>query len=87
MIIRKIKLTDFGIYRGAYEFDLLPLPTSRFNRPLIFFRGKNGVGKSTLVTAIRLCLQGALALDQRTTQQEFDILNLVALSSNFQLIP
>ncbi len=72
MILRKVKLTNFGIYNGAQEFDLLPLPTAQFNRPIIFVRGKNGVGKSTLVTAIRLCLHGALALDQRVAQQEFD---------------
>jgi DNA sulfur modification protein DndD len=72
MIIRKIKLTNFGIYSGAYTFDLLPLPTVQFNRPIILLRGKNGVGKSTLVTAIRLCLHGTLALDSRVAQQEFD---------------
>ncbi len=72
MILRKVKLTNFGIYNGEQEFDLLPLPTAQFNRPIIFVRGKNGVGKSTLVTAIRLCLHGALALDQRVAQQEFD---------------
>lgn len=72
MILRKVKLTNFGIYRGEQEFDLLPSPTAQFNRPIIFVRGKNGVGKSTLVTAMRLCLHGPLALDNRITQQDFD---------------
>lgn len=72
MIIRQIKLTNFGLYSGDYTFDLAPLPTERFNRPIILFRGKNGVGKSTLVTALRLCLHGTLAFDQRLAQQEFD---------------
>jgi DNA sulfur modification protein DndD len=72
MILRQIKLTNFGLYSGDYTFDLAPLPTERFNRPLVLFRGKNGVGKSTLVLALRLCLHGALAFDQRVAQQEYD---------------
>jgi len=63
MIIRTVKLTNFGIYNGEQTFDLSPLPTARFNRPLVVFRGKNGVGKSTLVNALRLCLHGSLAFE------------------------
>lgn len=72
MIIRKVKLTNFGIYSREHEFDLTPLPSGNFNRPVILFRGQNGVGKTTLVEAIRLCLHGSLVLGSRVGKREFD---------------
>ena len=52
MIIRKIILSNFGIYGDNYTFDLTPVPLGNFNRPIILFQGKNGVGKTTLIEAV-----------------------------------
>ncbi len=72
MILRKVELHNFGIYGGDASFDLTPESGERFQRPIILFRGKNGVGKSTLVEAIRLCLHGKLALGGRTRQRDYE---------------
>ncbi len=78
MIIRQVKLHNFGIYSsdpergGPLAFDLQPVPAGNFHRPIVLFRGKNGVGKTTFVEAIRLCLHGSLVVGSRVGQQEFD---------------
>lgn len=72
MIIRSLQLRNFGIYGGDYAFDLSPETGARFQRPIVLFRGQNGVGKTTLVEAIRLCLHGKLALGNRTTQRDYE---------------
>lgn len=72
MIIRKIRLFDFGIYSGVQEFDLSPRSSDRFLRPVVLFRGKNGVGKTTIMEAMRLCLYGALAIGTRVSQRDFE---------------
>ena len=73
MIIRRVTLSDFGIYGGSdWSFDLVPQPEDGFNRPIILFKGKNGVGKTTLTEAIRLCLHGSLALGSRVSQVEYE---------------
>ncbi len=72
MIIQEISLHNFGIYGGDFTFELTPSSADNYNRPLIIFRGKNGVGKSTLVEAIRLCLHGPLTLGSRVSQREYE---------------
>lgn len=62
MILNRLSLVNFGVYRGHQVFDLRP----EKERPLIIIGGKNGAGKTTLLEAIRLCLYGPLALDHRT---------------------
>lgn len=72
MIIHEVSLHNVGIYEGHITFELTPLSTDNYNRPLIIFRGRNGVGKSTFVEAIRLCLHGPLALGSRVSQREYE---------------
>lgn len=71
MIIRRVAFSNFGIYGGDYSFNLTPIPSGNFNRPIVLFSGKNGVGKTTLVEAIRLCLHGPLALGSRVSRPEY----------------
>lgn len=71
MILHRITLENFGIYAGETTFDLTPHADDHFQRPVLLFRGKNGVGKSTLVEAIRLCLHGRLSLGVRTRQRDY----------------
>jgi len=72
MILRSVKYTNFGIFGHAHAFDLTPHSSETFNRPIVLFRGKNGVGKTTFVEGIRLCLHGPLALGQRIGQREYE---------------
>ena len=72
MIIRKIRLFDFGIYGGVQEFDLSPRSGDQFSRPVVLLRGKNGVGKTTIMEAMRFCLYGALAIGSRVSQRDFE---------------
>lgn len=73
MIIRTITLQNFGIYAGNHTFDLTPQGDGPFQQPIILLRGQNGVGKSTLMEAIRLGLHGKLSLGNRTTQKEYEL--------------
>jgi len=72
MIIRQLKLENFGIYRGEQIFDLTLQPLNGYNRPIVLLRGKNGAGKTTLIEAIRLCLHGPLALGIRVSQAGYE---------------
>lgn len=72
MIIQRVKLHNFGIYADTVAFDLEPKSHSQYTRPIVLFRGQNGVGKSTIVEAIRLSLHGKLALGPRVTQREYE---------------
>lgn len=72
MIIHTITLHNFGIYGGEHHFDLTPRSNGRFQQPIVLLRGQNGVGKSTLMEAIRLGLHGRLSLGNRTIQKEYE---------------
>lgn len=71
MIIRQLRLQNFGTYGGNVVFDLAPLYDGLENRPITVIRGKNGVGKSTIMQAIRLCLHGSLAIGPRVGKAEY----------------
>ena len=69
MILNRLTVVNFGVYRGQHQFDLRP----RASEPIVIFGGKNGAGKTTLLNAIRLCLHGPLALSEhayRAARQE-----------------
>tara|TARA_R100001198_G_scaffold96918_1_gene89664 strand:- start:13733 stop:15730 length:1998 start_codon:yes stop_codon:yes gene_type:complete len=68
MILRIIDLQDFGLYRGAHSLDLTPTR----GKPVVLFGGKNGVGKTTLLEAVRLALYGKRALGIRVGQAEYE---------------
>jgi len=73
MLLRSVTFENFGIYGGVHTFDLTPATDGQFARPVVLFSGKNGVGKTTFVEGIRLCLHGPLALGSRVGQQEFEV--------------
>lgn len=72
MLLRNVTFENFGIYGGSHTFDLTPDTTGQFDRPIVLFSGKNGVGKTTFVEGIRLCLHGPLALGSRVGQQAYE---------------
>ena len=54
MIIHKLSLNNFGLFRGRQTLPLTPNGTG----PVILIGGMNGAGKTTLLEAVRLCLYG-----------------------------
>lgn len=66
MLITKLTLNNFRVFRGVHEIDLCPAPaveTARgpvagTERPIILFGGLNGAGKTSILTAVRLALYG-----------------------------
>jgi len=72
MILRSIRLEDFGLYAGVTELDLVPRKRPNRRTPIVLIGGKNGAGKTTLLEAVRLALYGRRALGPRIGQAEYD---------------
>jgi len=72
MIIRRVAFTNFGVYGGRNEFELIPRTDEQFSRPIVLFSGKNGSGKTTFVEGIRLCLHGSLAIGDRVSRSDYE---------------
>lgn len=67
MIIHKLSLNNFGLFRGRQTLPLTPNGTG----PVILIGGMNGAGKTTLLEAVRLCLYGPRALGNRVGRSEY----------------
>ncbi|HXT16625.1 MAG TPA: DNA sulfur modification protein DndD [Gemmatimonadaceae bacterium] len=72
MILRSILLENFGLYHGRLELDLAPRVRRGVTHPIVLIGGKNGVGKTTLLEAVRLALYGRRALGSRVGQAQYD---------------
>lgn len=72
MRIHKLRLRNFGLFRGQAEFDLLPREKYGKSRPIVLVGGKNGAGKTTILEAVRLCLYGPMLLGQRVSTREYE---------------
>lgn len=70
MILEKICVTNFGVFRGKYDFDLSP--NMKELKPIILFGGLNGSGKTTLFQGIKLCLYGQRSSKVFRTKGEYD---------------
>ncbi|MEL6675216.1 MAG: DNA sulfur modification protein DndD [Bacteroidota bacterium] len=70
MLIKKLRLENFGVYLGQHDFDLSPGPDPKQN--MIGIRGQNGVGKTTILEALQLSVMGALSLDYRVSQSHLE---------------
>ena len=81
MILKNLRLTNFGVFSGEHTFDLEPKPS----KPIVLFGGKNGTGKSSLFEAIRLCLYGARANRLASRNEYIDYLNS-RIHSNSSLV-
>lgn len=71
MIFKQVTLENYGVYGGSYTLDLVPHSDQHFEKPIVLFSGKNGVGKTTFLEAIRLCLHGPLALGSRVSRSKY----------------
>jgi len=76
MILTKLAITNFGVYRNTQTFDLRPRTAQESDDgvplPVVLFGGKNGAGKTTILEAIRLCLYGQLALGNRVRHADYE---------------
>lgn len=83
MIIKKLVLHNFRVFRGHHEIELTPQKRDheRHDRPIVLFGGLNGAGKTSILSAIRLALYGRLAFDNLIHNQDY-IDQLTALIHN-----
>lgn len=75
MILTQIILENFGLFSGHNEFDLRPnrkRPGRQTQRPIILFGGKNGSGKTTFLSAMRLLLYGKQSFEGKITQAAYE---------------
>ena len=68
MLLRRLKLHNFGTYAGYQELNL----KTTASQNVILVGGKNGAGKSTLLEAIRLCFHGQLSDRLMTTREKYE---------------
>ena len=67
MLLSKVILNDFGVYRGHNEFNFKTTP----DKPIILIGGKNGTGKTTLFDSVMLCLYGQDSFDKKISQKQY----------------
>lgn len=68
MLLTKVILKNYGVYRNENVFDLTCTP----EKPIILIGGTNGAGKTTLFESIMLCLYGMSMFDKRTTRKAYE---------------
>lgn len=71
MLIRDLTIHNFGIYGGTHTFRLNPVP-GKDDKNLILFIGKNGVGKTTFVEAIKLVFWGSLSVRNSISKEDYE---------------
>jgi DNA sulfur modification protein DndD len=69
MLIKTIKIQNYGVFRGSHTFNLTP--DIENGRPIILFGGLNGSGKTTLFESIKLCLYGQPTLSDLKTRPQY----------------
>lgn len=72
MLLERLTLCDFGLFRGEHAIDLNPRKKYSSIRPIILFGGLNGAGKTTILTAIRLVIYGKQSLGYATSQKAYE---------------
>lgn len=70
MIIDSIRISNFGLYKDENFISLNPYGLG--NKNITVLSGQNGVGKSTLLEAIHLCLLGSLSIDNRLSETNYE---------------
>lgn len=72
MIIKKLVLHNFRVFRGVHEVNL-ETASDRFGneKPIILFGGLNGAGKTSILSAVRTVLYGRQAFSRALSQNEY----------------
>ena len=68
MLVTKVTLKNYGVYRDQHEFNLKTEP----NKPIILIGGTNGAGKTTLFESILLCLYGQTFFSKKSTRKSYE---------------
>ncbi len=68
MKINKIFLKNFGSYENSNIFET----TIQNDKNIILIGGKNGTGKTTLFTAIRICLYGFMSMGYKNSNSYYN---------------
>lgn len=72
MIIKKLVLHNFRVFRGVHDIDLHPRTDNFGNiKPIILFGGLNGAGKTSILSAVRTALYGRQAFGRTLSQDEY----------------
>ena len=72
MLLRRIALTNIGLFQGKHEFDLMPNFLKTVSRPITLIGGMNGTGKTTMLESLRLCLYGKDSLGPKVPQRVYE---------------
>src|SRR5699024_12621966 len=67
MILKKLVLYNIGPYKEFNQFNL----EIQNQKNTILIGGKNGAGKTTFLTSLRLALYGSLTYGYRTNSKEY----------------
>jgi len=67
MLLTKVTLSNYGVYRDKNEFDF----RCDLDKPVILCGGTNGAGKTTLFESILLCLYGISFFEKKLTQKQY----------------
>jgi len=67
MLLTKVTLSNYGVYRDKNEFNF----RCDLEKPVILCGGANGAGKTTLFESILLCLYGISSFDKKQTQKQY----------------
>lgn len=68
MLLTKITLKNYGVYRDENVFDFTCTP----DKPVILIGGTNGSGKTTLFEAIMIGLYGMSYFDKKATKKSYE---------------
>jgi DNA sulfur modification protein DndD len=84
MILTRLTLTNFGIFRGRQSINLQP----QKGKPIVLIGGKNGAGKTTFLEAIRLCFYGSQGLGFNSRDEYLKYLDgRIHTNANFIIQP
>lgn len=72
MILRELRLTNFGLFRGRQRFELSPTGRNGSGKPIVLFGGMNGGGKTTIFDGLQLALYGSRARCSKRAGRSYD---------------
>jgi DNA sulfur modification protein DndD len=72
MILERLRLSNFGLYRGEQTLMLSPVMQRGRSAPVVLFGGVNGGGKTTILDAVQLVLYGNRARCSKRTDKPYE---------------
>lgn len=68
MIIKRLQLYNYRVFRGVNTFDMTPSD----HQPIVLFGGLNGAGKTSILSAIKLAFYGRTSLGRGVSSKGYD---------------